>query len=130
MKEPIAINEYYEIFIDKEKNRAYMTFRGFWKSLETVPDIEKDLTAYPKILKPQFTTLLDLREFKTPGPDVMEKFIEIQQENAKHEYYKAARIVTQPLERLAADRVGKEGDIKEKTAFFNNLEEAEMWLDE
>lgn len=130
MKEPIAVNEYYEIFIDREKNRAYMTFRGFWKNLDAVPDIEKDLTAYPKILEPQFTTLLDLRDFKTPGPDVMEKFVEIQKENSKYDYKKAARIVTQPLERLAADRVGKEGDIKEKTAFFNNLEEAEMWLDE
>jgi len=130
MKEPIAVNEYYEIYIDRDKNRAYMVFRGFWKNLEMMPDIEKDLTAYPKILKPQFTTLLDLREFKTPGPDVMEKFIKIQQENAKYEYYKAARIVTQPLEKLAADRVGKEADMKEKTAFFNSLEEAEAWLDE
>ena len=130
MKETIAVNEYYEISIDRDKNRAYMVFRGFWKNLDMVPDIEKDLTAYPKILKPQFTTLLDLREFKTPGPDVMEKFIKIQQENAKHEYYKAARIVTQPLEKLAADRVGKEANIQEKTAFFNSMEEAEAWLDE
>ena len=60
----------------------------------------------------------------------MEKLVEIQKENAKFEYYKAARIVTQPLERLAADRVGKAADIQDKTAFFNTLEEAEAWLDE
>ena len=36
MKEPIAVNEYYEIYIDRYKNRAYMTFRGFWKDLDGI----------------------------------------------------------------------------------------------
>jgi len=130
MNETITENEYYDIHIDRNKNRCYMTFRGFWKDLSLVPNIKKDLTSYPKILDPSFTTLLDLRDFKTPGPEVMDMFVEVQKENAQYEYKKAARVVTQPLEKLAADRVGKAAEIQDKTAFFNTLEEAEKWLDE
>ena len=129
MKEPIAVNEYYELYIDRDKNRAYMAFKGYWANLDVVPNIEKDLLLVPKKLQQEYTSLLDIREFKTPGPDVMGKFLEIQKENAKYGIKKAARIVTQPLEKLAADRVGKAADIKEKLAFFNSPEKAEVWLD-
>jgi hypothetical protein len=61
----------------------------------------------------------------------MNMFIAIENENAKVSVRrKAARVVTQPLEKLAADRIGKDSGVQEQTAFFNSLEEAEAWLDE
>ena len=131
MKEQYVKNEYYDIYIDRQKNRSYITLRGYWKNIDLVPDLEKDFLSVPGKLQPGYTSLIDLREFKTPGPDVMSTFIAIENENAKvNERSKAARIVTQPLEKLAADRIGKDSGIKDKTAFFNSLEAAEVWLDE
>jgi hypothetical protein len=131
VKEQHIINEYYEIHIDRSKNRSYITLRGYWPNLDVVPDIERDFMTVPGKLRSEYTSLIDLREFRTPGPDVMNKFIAIENENAKiNVRKKAARVVTQPLEKLAADRIGKDSGVKEKTALFNNLEEAEAWLDE
>ena len=107
------------------KNRSYITLRGYWPSLDAVPDIERDFIMVPGKLKPEYTSLIDLREFKTPGPDVMNMFIRLENENAKDSSRKkAARVVTQSLEKLAADRIGKDSGVKEKTAFFNCLEDA------
>ncbi|MBN1880661.1 MAG: hypothetical protein JW885_00695, partial [Deltaproteobacteria bacterium] len=124
------VNEFYEIHIDRAKNRCYITFKGYWKSIDEVPDIVKDLTTFPKLLMPNFTTLTDIREFKTPAPTVMEAFIEAQKENSKHAYRKAARVVTQPLEKMAVERVWKGGGFEGQSALFNTIEEAEAWLDE
>ena len=130
MKEPVVVNEFYEIHIDREKNRGYFVFKGYWKSIDEVPDLKKDLTMFPKMLKPNFTTLTDIRDFKTPAPEVMEAFIEAQKENTQYKYRKAARVVIQPLEKMAADRIHKDGGMKAESALFNSVEEAEAWLDE
>jgi len=80
------------------------------------------LTA-PQELQSNYTSLIDVREFKIPGQDVINKFIFIENENSKrYVRKKAARVVSQPLEKLAADRIGKESEVKESTAFFNSLE--------
>ena len=131
MKELHVKNENYEIHIDREKNRSYITLRGYWKNLDDVPDLEKDFMMVPGKLRSEYTSLIDLRDFKTPGPDVMNLFIKVEHDNAQiHVRKKAARVVSQPLEKLAADRIGKDSGVKEKTAFFNSLEEAEAWLNE
>lgn len=131
MKEQYIKNDYYEICLDREKNRSYITLRGYWPNLKVVPNLEQDFLSVPKRLHREYTSLLDLREFKTPGQDVMSMFIKIEGENAKiNVRKKAARIVTQPLEKLAADRVGKDSGVKASAAFFNTVEEAEAWLDQ
>jgi hypothetical protein len=130
VKEQHVKNEYYEIHIDREKNRSYITLRGYWANRDTVPNLEEDFMSVPGQLQPEYTSLIDLCEFKTPGPDIMNLFIHIENENAKeHVRKKAARVVTQPLEKLAADRIGKNAGVKENSAFFNSIEDAEAWLD-
>ena len=43
---------------------------------------------------------------------------------------KQAQIVTEPLEKLASDRIDKETGLeKEKVRKFNTIEDAERWLD-
>lgn len=131
MKEQHVKNECYEIYVDRDKNRSYITLRGYWKDLDVVPNMERDFLTVPVKLRPEYTSLIDIREFKTPGPDVMNMFIRIEHENAKTSMRrKAARVVSQPLEKLAADRVGRDAQVTGETAFFNSLEEAEAWLDE
>ena len=131
MKEQLVKNEYYELHIDRDKNRIYTIMRGYWPSLDVVPNLEEDFLTAPRILQPDYTSLIDVREFKVPGQDVINMFINIENENSKNYVRKkAARVVTQPLEKLAADRVGKESGVKEHTAFFNTVDDAEAWLDE
>ena len=67
--------EYYEIHIDKDKNRIYTTMRGYWENLDVAPNLERDFVTAPQKLQPEYTSLIDVREFKVPGPDVMNMFI-------------------------------------------------------
>jgi len=61
----------------------------------------------------------------------MNMLIMIENENTKINVRRqTARVATETSEKRADDRVGKEADIQEQTGFSNNLEEAEVWLNE
>ena len=131
MKEVIAKNEYYEIEIDREKNRSYSKYKGYWSSVDDVPNYLEDCSReLARRLKPGYTTLVDLREMKIPHPDVMGLFLEAQKIDEEAGFYKSARIVLTPLEKLASKRIGSEANVQEKSREFNSIEEAEKWLDE
>lgn len=131
MREVIAKNEFYEIEVDREKNRSYSKYKGYWKSVDEIPNYLEDCCReLTRRLKPGYTTLVDLREFKIPPPEVMELFVEAQKIDEKAGFYKSARIILTPLEKLASKRVGSEANVKEKSREFNSIEEAEQWLDE
>lgn len=83
-------------------------------------------------LKPNFTTLLDIRDetgFKVPPPEVINFMVEAQKKFQTAGFSKSARVVTRLLEKLTPKRVGSEADVKEKVLEFNTIEEAEAWLD-
>jgi len=67
---------------------------------------------------------------KIPHPDVMGLFLEAQKIDEEAGFYKSARIVLTPLEKLASKRIGSEANVQEKSREFNSIEEAEKWLDE
>ena len=133
MREVIAHNKYYEIEVDREKNRSYSTYKGFWESVDAVSEYLNDIEKLTKSLKPGFTTLLDIRDetgFKVPPQDVIKLLIEAQKKFESAGFSKSARVVTRPLEKLTSKRVGTEADVKEKVREFNSMAEAEAWLDE
>ena len=130
MREVIANNEYYEMEVDRDKNRSYSIYRGYWESVDAVPHYLDDLRGVIKRLKPGFTTIIDLREMKIPHPDVMKLLIEAQEIGEKSGFSRSARIVLTPLEKLATKRIVSEASEKEKSREFNTVEEAEKWLDE
>lgn len=130
MKKEMAKNEFYEMYVDIEKNRSYSIYRGFW------PDTEEFLNTYKSNLrktvgqlKPGFTSVVDLRKLKVPSAKVMETFVEVQKIQNDAGVSKAARVIEQAITKIAADRVGREGDMEEKAGIFNTMEEAEVWLD-
>ena len=133
MREVVANNEYYEIEVDMEKNRSYATYKGFWKSVDVIPDYLNDIERLIARLKPNFTTMVDLRDetgFKVPPPDVINLLIEAQKKYESAGFSKSVRVVTKPLEKLTSKRIGSEADVKEKVREFNSIEDAEAWLDE
>lgn len=130
MREVIANTEYYEMEVDREKNRSYSIYRGYWESVDAVPDYLDDVSRVCKRLKPGFTTIIDLREMKIPHPEVMKLLIKAQEIGEKSGFSRCARIVLTPLEKLATKRIVSEASEKEKSREFNTVEEAEKWLDE
>jgi len=130
MREAIANNEYYEMEVDREKNRSYSKYKGYWKSVDEVPNYLDDIRRVINRLKPGFTTVIDLKEMKIPPPEVMELMIKAQEIGEKSGFSRSARIVLTPLEKLATKRIVSEASVKEKSREFNTVEEAEKWLDE
>lgn len=125
MKEQPAKN-YYKIWIDREKNRNYSVLREFRSDLDAVPNCEKDFLSVPKKLRPENTSLFDVREFKTQRPDVIHMSVKIKGKKVEINVRKrAARVVSQPLEKLAEDRIRKDAQVKDGSALFNTPEEAE-----
>ena len=129
MREAIAKNEYYEMEVDKKKNRSYSKYMGYWQSVDAVPNYLEDIKATIQWLNPGFTTLIDMREFKIPHPEVMNLMLEAQALGDNAGFSKSAIVVLAPLEKLATKRIVKEGNVKEKSREFNSVEEAEAWLD-
>jgi hypothetical protein len=130
MKKEIAKNEYYEMYADIEKNRSYSVYRGFW------PDTDEFLNTYKSNLRktighltPGFTSVVDLRKLKVPSTKVMDTFVEVQKFQSDAGVSKAARVVQLAITKIAADRVGREGDAEEKAGIFDTIEQAEVWLD-
>jgi len=130
MREVVAKNEYYEMEVDKEKNRSYSKYIGYWESVNAVPNYLEDIRAVIRRLKPGFTTVIDLREMKIPHPEVINLMIQAQGIGEDGGFSKSARIVLAPLEKLATKRIVNEANVKEKSREFNSVEEAEAWLDQ
>ena len=130
MREVVAKNEYYEMEVDKEKNRSYSKYIGYWESVDAVPNYLEDIKAVIRRLKPGFTTVIDLREMKIPHPEVINLMIEAQRVGEDAGFSKSARVVLAPLEKLATKRIVNVANVKEKSREFNSVEEAEAWLDE
>ena len=66
MKEEIANNEYYEFSIDAQKNRIYLTIKGYWPSVEAIANYISDLKKCIARIRPDYTSLVDMTQGKIP----------------------------------------------------------------
>jgi hypothetical protein len=129
VRELIADTEFYKLEVDSAENRSFSIYRGFWPDNE---EFKKNYLANMQKLvsrlRPGFTTVVDIRELKIPAQGVMETIIKVQELIKNAGVKKSARISDQPIQTLAADRVGRENEMKETTRTFNSLPEALAWL--
>lgn len=130
MRKELVNNEYYETFVDTEKNRLYSIYRGFWKSKSDFPNYIEETKRAMSFLTPGFTSLVDLREMKIPAPEVAELLVEAQKISAEAGFSRGARILDGAIVKIAAGRVTRESEAEEKVRTFDNWEEAEAWLDD
>ena len=130
MKKEIAKNEYYEVYVDEDINRAYWVMRGDWKKLSDVPDHERHNEEVLILLKPGFTVLLDLREMGIPSLEVLEYVTALTQKAENAGLGRQAHILDRKsIEAIRTSRdVIKEAGVDRKMMQFATFEEAIEWL--
>jgi len=131
MKKEIVKNEYYEMYVDEEINRAYWVMRGLWEKLSYIPDYRRHTKEAMSLLRPGFTSVIDLREFKTPPPEVLDLLMEVAKETEDASQGRQAQIINrEDMEIIRTSRnVMKEADMDTRMMQFDNYEEAIEWLD-
>ncbi len=129
MKQEIAKNDYYEFYVDKGRNRFYSKLKGFWQKASEVPDYLDDLKKTLEPLSPGFTILNDTRDYKTPTSEVMELHGKLFQMLIDAKMGKLALVVDQLVVGFAGRRAAREAGAEEMTKQFDDIKEAEDWLD-
>ena len=130
MMETVAKTEYYIVAIDRQKNRLYLTGRGFWKNLTVVSDYTDEIMQAVRRLSPGLTVLADLREFKTPPVEVGDMIITSQKCVFEIGIGKSAQVVGKNMAiEMPMSRYAKTSGIQPQNRSFTTINEAEAWLD-
>jgi hypothetical protein len=81
-------------------------------------------------VRPGFTSMVDIRDFKVPPPGVVEAIVKVQELLVKAGVAKSARVSDQPSQTIMAGRIGREVEMKQETTrMFYSVLEALAWLD-
>jgi hypothetical protein len=129
-RELIADTQYYKLEVDGAKNRTHSEYKGFWPDTEEFKSTYvRDMQRLLSRVRPGYTTIVDLREFKVPPQTVIETVIKVQEMLKKAGLKRSARITDQPILKMTADRIGREAEVKDDVRSFNTILEAEVWLD-
>ena len=129
MKKEIAKNEQYEMYVDRVKNRTHFIFRGFWNSLDDVPNLLEDHKRAMNEVRSGFTSITDVSQLKTPANEVTQLLIEMKNISNEKGQGRVARIMEQALSKIVSQRVDRESEMNLTTQNFGTYEEAEAWLD-
>ena len=129
MRRTIAKREQYQIEVDSDKNRMYYTMRGFWNSPADFPDYSNDCDKGVAAVKPGFTLLVDIRDFKTPSLSVKPMFEERQRILKNAGLKKVAEVFSHDvIAQMSLDSVARRSGMQKRN--FTDMAEAEAWLDE
>lgn len=131
MMETVAKTEHYTVAVDRQKNRLYLTGRGFWKNVTLASNYMDEIMRAVQRLSPGFTVLADLREFKTPPLEVGDMIIMSQKRVFEIGIGKSAQVVGKNVAiEMPMYRYAKTSGIQPQNRSFATLEEAEAWLDQ
>ncbi len=124
-------NKYYDLDYDVAHNQIYWTVRGFWSSVDVVPNIVQDWEAVlARVKEPGFKVLADLSELKALPEDVEAQAVRIQKKIIQAGVSKAAEFTTSAMTRMTVHTIGIHSGLKQLSATFNSIEKAQAWLDE
>jgi hypothetical protein len=129
MKKKIAKNRYYDISIDVEKNRGYTTFYGLWQEKSKVPDFFDYQMKAIQDLSPGFTVLADARGMKTPAREVDDLHVEMLKFMDKSGLKRLALVIDRDFLKISGSRIMRDSGVIERMKFFEDVDEAEEWLD-
>ncbi|PRY15015.1 hypothetical protein CLV24_103254 [Pontibacter ummariensis] len=124
----IAKNQCYELLYHSESNRLYLTIKGFWKSMDAVPELLSDVRKALQLVNPAFTLLADYGAMITHPQRLNKLHVEVQRQIKEAGLARAATIV--PTDRIATLQLD-EIISQSQTPFsrFDSYEEADAWLD-
>lgn len=129
MRTAIADTDKYQIAIDADKNRIYVTICGFWANAAQVPNYVDDLCNAASQLTQGFTCLADMTTMKTPVPEAGALLEEASKALVALGVSKNAGIFSQDaIAHMAAERRAGAAGMERKA--FTNATEAESWLDQ
>lgn len=129
MKTAIADNDNYQIAIDADKNRIYITIQGFWAKAADVPNYVDDVQKGASQLTQGFTCLADMTTMKTPSPEAGALLGKASKALVAAGVSKNAGIFSEDvIAHMAAERRADAARMERKA--FANVEDAEAWLDQ
>ncbi len=125
----IAKNKYFEIRIDKDKNRVYLKIKGFWQIDD--PEV-KEYNNYWKrtafLMKKNFTILIDSSEAKTHTQKIQKLREEAQKIALKKGISKTAEFVSKNIiAEYQSDTMSNNTKLPKNK--FLSFERAEEYLD-
>lgn len=123
-------NQYYELDYDATKNQVNWMVKGFWPSVEVVPDMERDWNAILNQTRPGFTILANLLTMKASPPDVVQLHARVQQRIIARGLRKLATVTQSAILSLNLQTIGRTSGITQFSAEFNSIPMAQAWLDE
>jgi hypothetical protein len=129
MKTSCVDTDKYLIAIDTDKNRIYITIRGFWAKAGDVPNYVEDVEKAASQLTKGFTCLADMTTMKTPSPEAGMLLEKASKVLISAGVSKNAGIFSQDvIAHMAAERRADAAKLDHKA--FAGIEEAEAWLDQ
>ena len=131
MKQTISENDRYKLEIDIAKNRLYFTPLREWGSPADVPNYLDDVRKCAMKLKRGFSALSDTSRTTVFSPEVNALLMESIEIMKGLGQWKTAVYNKSMVLDVYLDKIYKKADREHvELRTFNNLEEAEKWLDE
>lgn len=107
----------------------YTIFYGFWQDVSEVPNFIEDQKKAIRALSPGFTVVADVRNMKPPTKEVDDFQVDVLKVIGESGLYKIALVLKREIFKMSGKRIMREGGILEKMKFFEDIDEAEEWLD-
>ena len=124
----IAENNYYSLFINVEKNRAFLKIKGFWGKRESVSNYLSDWKKVTSLLRRNFTLQTDASEMNTHPQDVRNLHEEAQVIIVKAGVRKIAEIIKDDIAEIQLNAMAKRTQLPKRN--FKSSKDADVWLDE
>ncbi len=127
-KTKLVYNEYYEINIDQQKNRAYLALQGFWQHESNVENFLEDIQSALEKLQDNFTLIVDLTHYDGTSSGMHNIHVEAQKLALQKHLSKIAEILSEnQMVKMFSEMYSKESGVN--TMSFKSIEHAERWLD-
>ncbi len=131
MKE-IAKTEFYEIRYDETTNWVYWTMKGFWESMDVVPNFYSDWEAGINSAEKPFKIYSDLSTLKTMPDDVKDANDKMQQKLMQNGCVKVSCLLDSSVTKMSLNDVIKSSGMEKMVQYFTKDEagDAKKWLSE
>ncbi|NDK54841.1 hypothetical protein [Pontibacter fetidus] len=127
--EQIAQNSYYDLKIDKAKNRIYFTIHGFWKNKEAVSSFISDWEKCVSLSTSGFTILTDMTSMITHPQELNELHMAAQKMVIDAGVKQVANVLpSDKIANLQANSFTNNSSLPFRN--FANCQEAEAWLNQ
>ena len=126
----IAKNEYYELAYDSARNWIHWTMRGFWPSMNDVPDFASDWAKAVEATKAGWKIYANLSELKVMPDDVKNAQDEQQRVLMEKGCQRVCCLIDSAVTKLSLNTVLKNSGMSSIVQYFtaDEAEDGKTWL--